>query len=523
MKSRFSTLLAIALLTLAPSLGHAWVDWEFEEGDAYSRVLCRVADDTDGPRTDRLYVEADEVGRGPLLSCVLENYEIVDDDGDVAKKLIHIDRLVWGPRDEEGRQQRRYFVLPEVCFKAEGTWRCRKQEHVKNRFVIDLPATCPYTVKIGALPIVNTCVDDQTPAPLNVAGTMQLPDGTVTSNPFSFHPDLDVDGAYYRDLAIVRVSCPPEPLVQPTCGNGILEPGELCDDGNANDDDLCDRRCTPPTCGDGTVDHNEVCDDGNRNNDDSCNNDCQPPQVVPPSCGDGIVQLALNETCEPGMILAPVSGGIPDRACTASCNYCGDGIVHAGEECDDGNSIDDDSCRNDCALPPQVVDYRYCEMFRDPSFSRDQQGNVRLKANGRMGVLDASVASASDPLVVDLPNERVIVRASTPEDGIVFEQEFLPGSLSYYERSGNRGWEHNNGGNDFMTLRIQNTHSRFKMELPGDSRMDDLLNLVEAGQVTERLVKFQIRFEEERIICQAETWWDCKDTGNRGHCKGLLQ
>jgi cysteine-rich repeat protein len=31
---------------------------------------------------------------------------------------------------------------------------------------------------------------------------------------------------------------------------------------------------------------------------------------------------------------------------------CGDGFVHAGaEQCDDGNTIDSDGCRNSCMLP----------------------------------------------------------------------------------------------------------------------------------------------------------------------------
>jgi parallel beta-helix repeat protein/cysteine-rich repeat protein len=37
----------------------------------------------------------------------------------------------------------------------------------------------------------------------------------------------------------------------------------------------------------------------------------------------------------------------------AECTYCGDGIpqTSAGEQCDDGNSDDDDSCHNDCTEP----------------------------------------------------------------------------------------------------------------------------------------------------------------------------
>ena len=81
----------------------------------------------------------------------------------------------------------------------------------------------------------------------------------------------------------------------------------------------------------------------------------------------------------------------------------------------------------------------------------------------------------------------------------------------------------NNYDKSCVKLKMNNNYTRFNMELPGDSRMDALLDKVEAGQVRARLVNLQIRFEEERIICEAETWWECKDTGKRGHCKGQLQ
>jgi len=37
------------------------------------------------------------------------------------------------------------------------------------------------------------------------------------------------------------------------CGNGVVDPGELCDDGNLNDDDSCLSTCVPARCGDGFV------------------------------------------------------------------------------------------------------------------------------------------------------------------------------------------------------------------------------------------------------------------------------
>ena len=49
------------------------------------------------------------------------------------------------------------------------------------------------------------------------------------------------------------------------CGNGIVEPGEECDDGVNNSDtepNACRTDCLLPSCGDGVVDSGEECDDG---------------------------------------------------------------------------------------------------------------------------------------------------------------------------------------------------------------------------------------------------------------------
>src|SRR6185369_14024316 len=41
-----------------------------------------------------------------------------------------------------------------------------------------------------------------------------------------------------------------------SCGNGTLDPGEACDDGNTRSGDGCPADCTPP-CGDGVLDPGE--------------------------------------------------------------------------------------------------------------------------------------------------------------------------------------------------------------------------------------------------------------------------
>jgi cysteine-rich repeat protein len=91
-----------------------------------------------------------------------------------------------------------------------------------------------------------------------------------------------------------------------TCGNGNVDPGEQCDDGNIIDGDGCDSNCTVTRCGNGIVTHGEECDDGNLVDSDGCQSNCTLPGV------------------------------------------CGDGVVDAGEQCDDGNTTNGDCCSATC-------------------------------------------------------------------------------------------------------------------------------------------------------------------------------
>ena len=118
----------------------------------------------------------------------------------------------------------------------------------------------------------------------------------------------------------------PEP-VPDTCGNGALDPGEACDDGNPIDTDGCLSTCAAARCGDGVRAAFEGCDDGNQVDSDACGNDCTLP-----ACGDGVVDP--GEECDS-----------PDPvACTPLCRFpvCGDGFVLPQvEECDLGASNED--------------------------------------------------------------------------------------------------------------------------------------------------------------------------------------
>ncbi len=64
------------------------------------------------------------------------------------------------------------------------------------------------------------------------------------------------------------------PSCGPQCGNGQLESGEECDDGNLINDDGCTALCEEVICGDGVVGAGEDCDDGNTSNGDGCSSVC---------------------------------------------------------------------------------------------------------------------------------------------------------------------------------------------------------------------------------------------------------
>jgi cysteine-rich repeat protein len=68
----------------------------------------------------------------------------------------------------------------------------------------------------------------------------------------------------------------------PVCGNGELEPGEECDDGDQSNDNACLNNCLRPRCGDGLVQeqNGEECDDGDLDDAHGCNTQCGRDRYV---------------------------------------------------------------------------------------------------------------------------------------------------------------------------------------------------------------------------------------------------
>lgn len=93
------------------------------------------------------------------------------------------------------------------------------------------------------------------------------------------------------------------------CGNNVVDPGELCDDGNQTSGDGCRADCAKEeVCNDGIVDEGERCDDGNNNPADGCDA-CAPNRWTASVLGLGIIDPAQTPV-QPSALSLDVFGNL---------------------------------------------------------------------------------------------------------------------------------------------------------------------------------------------------------------------
>ncbi|MDY0001336.1 MAG: DUF4215 domain-containing protein [Polyangia bacterium] len=105
--------------------------------------------------------------------------------------------------------------------------------------------------------------------------------------------------------------CSPDCLSDESCGNGITDvaASEGCDCGqdattmptscdypNGHPLGSCTIDCQTKYCGNGVLNEGEVCDDGNTASGDGCSADCRSEEI----CGNGYVDAVVGEQCDDG-------------------------------------------------------------------------------------------------------------------------------------------------------------------------------------------------------------------------------
>ncbi len=178
------------------------------------------------------------------------------------------------------------------------------------------------------------------------------------------------------------------------CGNGVIEDGEACDGldlahlrcvdlgylrgplGCTADCELDDSQCAGG-CGDGVLDAGEDCDStdvgsqtcltaaGRLAGTLDCTTTCHLDVSGCYTCGDGVVEaseecdgpILLGQTCQSrgfatGTLTCAPDCTIDESGCGVVTPACGNGVVSADEDCDDGNLIAGDGCDEACQTEP---------------------------------------------------------------------------------------------------------------------------------------------------------------------------
>jgi cysteine-rich repeat protein len=160
--------------------------------------------------------------------------------------------------------------------------------------------------------------------------------------------------------AMCQATCTHTTITMPANNDGCCPTG--ANSGNDND--------CPASCGNGVVDAGETCDTA-----------IAPgmPGACPTSCSDTNActtdVLDSGGTCLAACAFVPITMPINgDGCCPAGANanddndchpVCGNGVVEMGEQCDDGNTNNNDACTNTCTFGPTAFRFNTLAL-RDP-------------------------------------------------------------------------------------------------------------------------------------------------------------
>jgi cysteine-rich repeat protein len=169
------------------------------------------------------------------------------------------DLTTWIGKNPKGKW---YLEVIDTAFLNNGT------DGALKSWSVNVQVLASAKVGVGGALMLKNAADPPIPCGPSVAGSLY------------FDTKIKVvrycDGKVWRNLA-------------DSCGNGILDATEMCDDGNLADGDGCTANCET-ICGDGKKAGKEQCDDGNTEDADGCSNAC----IAPPASCKAIKVAAAN-------------------------------------------------------------------------------------------------------------------------------------------------------------------------------------------------------------------------------------
>jgi len=318
--------------------------------------------------------------------------------------------------------------------------------------------TIPEHCELKSLRLIDIeCNEEKTKVILDLAngGTQEIPAVTLGNNSAQTitvpHPIPDIDG-FTVDC---EGSCAIDDIVLDCC-NPPTTTTTTCTTSTTDQEDVTTTTATVITvtititttstttsttigkfCGDGVLDDGEDCDEGEDNSnapDATCRLDCTLQR-----CGDGIVDT--GEQCDAGAS----NSNAPNAPCRLDCTlpYCGDGILDTirGEQCDPPPKPDAENCANqldddndglvDCADPDCPALTQKCgfdcklamctPVRRDPAIIRFGAG----RSGTDMFWIHGNFRAAQD---VDFTKDPFAIMLSNAE-GLIYQGTLVPGEF----------------------------------------------------------------------------------------------